>query len=76
MAGTATSAKPTGIVLQRGRYTSCIKLFGILVRKFSVPCCGGMLQIAKNAREKSGINIPIKWIVLSVQGDVISENWV
>jgi len=48
----------------------------ITVLLMEVPCCGGLLQIAKSAREKSGINIPLKSIVLSVQGDVISEGWV
>lgn len=54
--------------------TSRINTLTVLIME--VPCCGGLLQIAKNAREKSGINIPIKCIVLSVQGEVISENWV
>lgn len=41
-----------------------------------VPCCGGLLKIAKMAREQAGRHIPIKVIVLSVQGDVKSENWI
>jgi ferredoxin len=41
-----------------------------------VPCCGGLLQMAKTARENAGRNIPIKQSVISVQGEVVEENWV
>lgn len=41
-----------------------------------VPCCGGLLQIAKRARGRAKSNIPIKAIVLSVQGEIKSEEWV
>lgn len=40
-----------------------------------VPCCGGLLRIAKAAREKSK-HIPIKMIVLSLEGEVKSEEWI
>lgn len=40
-----------------------------------VPCCGGLLQMAKMAREEASRHIPIKCIVLSVQGDIKSEVW-
>ena len=41
-----------------------------------VPCCSGLLKIAMNAREKSGKNIPIKAVTLSVRGDIIDDKWV
>ena len=41
-----------------------------------VPCCGGLLQMALKAREMASRNIPIKKIVLSVEGEVKSEEWV
>lgn len=41
-----------------------------------VPCCGGLLQIALKAREGATRNIPIKRIVLSVEGEVKSEDWI
>ena len=41
-----------------------------------VPCCGGLLQMALKARETASRNIPIKKIVLSVEGDVKREEWV
>ena len=41
-----------------------------------VPCCGGLLQMAKTARENAGLKIPIKVSVISVQGEVVEEDWI
>ena len=41
-----------------------------------VPCCGGLVRIAEIAREQATRNVPIKVIMLSVQGEVISEKWI
>ncbi len=40
-----------------------------------VPCCSGLVRIAEMAREQAKRNIPVKVIVLSVRGEVISEKW-
>ncbi len=40
-----------------------------------VPCCGGLLRIAEAARTQAERHIPIKAIVLSIRGEVISEKW-
>jgi len=41
-----------------------------------VPCCSGLVGIAKTAREKAGRNVPIKVIVATVKGDVKSQEWI
>ncbi len=41
-----------------------------------VPCCGGLVKIAEMAREQAQRNVPVKVIVLSVKGEVISEKWI
>ena len=40
-----------------------------------VPCCKGLLRIAREAREKAIRNIPIKVIVLAVNGEIKNEEW-
>lgn len=40
-----------------------------------VPCCSGLVGIAQKARERAHRHIPIKVIVVSVQGVVKSEEW-
>jgi len=51
------------------------KINSITVVMMEVPCCGGLLQFAKMAREKAKRNIPIKRAYVSVQGNVIDEEW-
>jgi hypothetical protein len=48
----------------------------LTVLMMEVPCCGGLLQIAKVAREKASRNIPIKAIVISIKGEILNEEWV
>lgn len=40
-----------------------------------VPCCRGLVQIAQSAVAKAGRKIPIKMIVLGLDGEVRSETW-
>jgi MinD superfamily P-loop ATPase containing an inserted ferredoxin domain len=41
-----------------------------------VPCCGGLLQLVKAAAEQATRKVPIKKIVISIQGEIVEENWV
>ncbi len=41
-----------------------------------VPCCGGLLGLAQKAVTESGRKIPVKVVVVSVQGQIIEEEWV
>lgn len=48
----------------------------LTVMVMEVPCCSGLLRLAKSAREKSMRKIPLKAVVVSLQGDIVSEDWV
>lgn len=52
------------------------KINTLTVPIMEVPCCGGLIQIAKMAVQQSGCNIPIKKIVVGIKGDILSEEWV
>lgn len=41
-----------------------------------VPCCSGLLRLAQQALAQATRKIPLKCIVLSLQGDVLREDWV
>lgn len=41
-----------------------------------VPCCGGLLQLAKIAVTQAKRKVPVKAIVVSAEGQVIQEEWV
>lgn len=48
----------------------------LTVMIMQVPCCGGLLRLAKEAVARAQRKVPIKCIVVSLQGDVLSEEWV
>ena len=46
------------------------------VMMMEVPCCGGLMQLAQMSIHKSGKKIPLKKIVVSLQGEVLEEEWI
>lgn len=52
------------------------KINTLTVLIMEVPCCNGLLGIALKAREEATRNIPIKSIILTVRGEVKSEEWI
>lgn len=47
----------------------------LTVITMEVPCCRGLLKIAKQAIKESERKIPLKNIELGVEGEIISEEW-
>lgn len=45
----------------------------ITVMIMQVPCCGGLLQLAQQAVDISGIDIPLKAIVIGINGEILQE---
>ena len=41
-----------------------------------VPCCGGLLQLVKIAVEQSSRKIPVKKIVIGIQGGIKEDAWI
>ncbi len=41
-----------------------------------VPCCGGLMALAQQALQLASRKIPLKRAVISVEGEVLSEEWV
>jgi hypothetical protein len=49
----------------------------LTVMTMEVPCCSGLLAIAQKAVQKAIRKIPIKSIVVSIQGgEILEERWV
>ena len=40
-----------------------------------VPCCMGLLNLAQEAVQSSAVKVPIKAIIVSLQGEILSEQW-
>lgn len=51
------------------------KINTLTVLIMQVPCCGGLLEIAKRALELSSRKVPIKYAVVSLQGEILTEEW-
>lgn len=48
----------------------------ITVAIMEVPCCGGLMGLVSKALEKAQRRVPIKQVIMSVTGDILSEKWV
>jgi len=48
----------------------------ITVMKMEVPCCGGLVQLARMAMEQAKRKVPIKVITVGIQGEILESNWV
>ena len=51
------------------------KINTLTVVIMEVPCCGGLIQLAKQALESAERKIPIKKIVVSIKGRILQEDW-
>ena len=52
------------------------KVDTITVMRMEVPCCGGLVQMAKMAADKASRKIPIKSITIGIQGDIQESVWI
>lgn len=48
----------------------------LTVMMMQVPCCGGLLHLAQQAAQASKRKVPIQSIVVSLQGEILREEWV
>ena len=51
------------------------KVNTITVMIMQVPCCYGLANLVKEASQKAKRKVPIKAIVVSLQGEILSEEW-
>jgi ferredoxin len=52
------------------------KINSLTVMTMEVPCCTGLLHLAKRATEKASRKIPIKSIVVGIKGEILKEEWI
>jgi NAD-dependent dihydropyrimidine dehydrogenase PreA subunit len=52
------------------------KINTITVMMMEVPCCGGLLQMVKAAMENTSRKVPVKKIIVGINGEVLQDNWV
>jgi len=47
----------------------------ITVMIMEVPCCGGLVQMVRQAAALAHRLVPIKTIVISIRGEIIQDEW-
>lgn len=52
------------------------KINTLTVVIMQVPCCGGLLHLAQKAAASASRKIPVKCMVISLQGEIIKDEWV
>ena len=52
------------------------KINTLTVMMMQVPCCGGLLQIANMAVDQSERKVPVKAVIVGVEGEILREDWV
>ncbi len=48
----------------------------MIVMIMEVPCCGGLLQMAREAVSMAGRKIPLKAVTVGIRGDILQEQWI
>ena len=52
------------------------KVNTITVMMMEVPCCGGLLQMVKAALANAARKVPVKQMIVGINGEVLEEEWV
>ncbi|HUN55925.1 MAG TPA: 4Fe-4S dicluster domain-containing protein [Smithella sp.] len=52
------------------------KINTLTVVIMQVPCCRGLIQIAQAGLNKATRKVPLKAVIVSIKGEVVSEEWV
>jgi hypothetical protein len=48
----------------------------LTVMIMQVPCCMGLLQIARKAASRASRKVPVKCVVVGVRGEIAHDGWV
>lgn len=51
------------------------KINSLTVTIMQVPCCRGLLGMAMQALKASSRKVPVKAVIVSLQGEVLQEDW-
>jgi ferredoxin len=52
------------------------KVNTITIMMMEVPCCGGLLQMVKNAQVNASRKVPVRKMIVGINGKVLQDEWV
>jgi hypothetical protein len=51
------------------------KINTLTVLIMQVPCCMGLLNVAQQAAQAAKRKVPVKYVVVGIQGEILKEEW-
>ena len=51
------------------------KVNTITVLMMEVPCCGGLMQMVRAAMARASRKVPVKTVIVSIEGKILQEEW-
>ena len=51
------------------------KINTLTIMRMQIPCCGGLLGLVQEATKRASRKVPIKYIIVSVEGTIFKEEW-
>lgn len=52
------------------------KVNTITVMMMEVPCCGGLMQMVRNALTRASRKVPVKSVLVSIDGKILMDEWI
>ena len=52
------------------------KVNTVTVMMMEVPCCGGLMQMVRAALARSTRKVPVKAVIVSIDGKILQEDWI
>ena len=52
------------------------KVDTITVMMMEVPCCGGLVQMVRTAIARASRKVPVKAVIVSIDGKILSDEWI
>ncbi len=52
------------------------KVNTITVMMMEVPCCGGLVQMVRTAMARASRKVPVKAVMVSIDGKILSDEWI
>ncbi len=52
------------------------KVNTVTVMMMEVPCCGGLMQMVRTALARASRKVPVKAVIVSIDGKILSDEWI
>lgn len=67
--GTETYIEKLTVMIDTARINT------ITVMMMEVPCCGGLMQMVRAAMARASRKVPVKTVIVSIDGKILQEEW-